>query len=263
MTAVPPTVPFVRVIKQDDVGNDVVAVKRALSRAGFMQWGEFTRVAGPFFIRAVNAFKKAKGLKQNSKYDFPGHEALRKTHRKGSRSEWAYDRFAIAIMNAEDISPHDRVAQKTIDAVDYAISHRDQMAYMQVRPMPDNAPFPNLPNPCDCSQFAGKWAPKSGGWYQDPNYPLGSARKFDNYGWTGTLWEQGTYIGVDLSRAEVCDLVFYGTPWQSGGSAHVTIVRKTEPGTVPLVGSMGSSRGPLNVYANYRRVTGIRRYRLV
>lgn len=258
-TSTPPRVPFIEEITQGEVGSHVRFTKRALSRAGFMEWGEFTNVAGEHWIRALNAFKKVKGLKVNGVYDFATHEALRKTHRKGSRTEWAFDSFAIKGLTGENITPLEKIINKTIDAVDYAILHRDRMDYAQIRRMPDNSPFPNLPNPCDCSQFV-TWAAKSGGWLQDPNYSVNSSRKWDDYGYTGTLWESGTTIN-GLSSARLLDLVFFGRPWQPGGAAHVGIVRAIVRGVV-YIGHHGQNAGPFNSRADYRSVTGVRRYKI-
>lgn len=259
-TTTPPRVPFIDEIVLNDVGAHIRYTKRALSRAGYMEWGEFTNVAGKHFFTALNAFEKAKGLKITKKFDYTRHEALRKTHRKGSRTEWAFDAYAIAGLVGEELSPWDRVVQKTLDAVDYAILHKERIDYNQVRRMPDNSPFPNLPNPCDCSQFM-TWAAKSGKWIQDPNYPVNSTRKWDDYGFTGTLWAVGTPVS-GLSAARLCDMVFFGRPWLAGGAAHVGMVRAIISGTV-YIGHHGQTAGPFNSRADYRSVTGIRRFRLV
>ena len=39
--------------------RDIIAVKRALSRAGFMQWGGSAPMWGPHAVRACKAFQKA------------------------------------------------------------------------------------------------------------------------------------------------------------------------------------------------------------
>jgi hypothetical protein len=259
----PPIVPFVRVIHEGDAGSHIAFTKRALSRAGYIEWpdrGYFTQVAGEFWVQSLNRFKKAKSLKQNGVYDFPTHEALRKSHRRSSRTEWAFDHFAIAGLTGLDITPHERAVQRTLDAVDYAILKRDLIVYAQTRPMPDRQPFPNIPNIADCSGFV-TWAARSGGWIQDPNYPVGSSRKWDGYGFTGSLWANGDPVPGLLS-ARLCDLVFYGTPWMAGGAAHVGIVRAIENGVV-YIGHHGQTAGPFNSRADYRKVTGLRRYRLV
>jgi hypothetical protein len=260
VTVTPPTVPFVRPLSRGDQGDDVLAVKRALSRAGHMQWGQFTRMWGPHAVTACASFQTAKGLKPTGTYHYATHEHLRRTHRKRSRTEWAFDALAIKIMREEDITPLERVVARTLDAVAYAIINRDRIAYEQSRPMPDNAPFPNIPYVADCSGFV-TWAARSGGWAQDPNYPVGSTRKWDGYGFTGTLWEHGTPVS-GLATAQLCDLVFYGRPWMSGGRAHVAILRERYGGAW-YVGSHGSDPGPLNVGATYRSITGIRRYKLI
>jgi hypothetical protein len=248
-TSSPPKVPFVEELTLNEVNNWARSPKRALSRAGFMQWGEFTNVWGVNSVRACKAFQKAVRLKQTGTYTFATHEALRKRRKKGSRTEWAFDALAIAIAANNDITPLERVMFKTVDAIDYAILHRDKMLYDQIRLMRDMDPPPNVPNPCDCSQFV-TWALKSGG-APDPNH-LG----YSGAGFTGTLWNNEKVSG--LSSARLCDLVFYGIPWMAGGRAHVAIVREIGSRGV-LVGSMGSDKGPLNIRADYRQIVGIRR----
>lgn len=261
MSTTPPIVPFVRPLVERTSGNDVIAVKRALSRAGYIEWNgtEFTRVWGEYAMESCKRFQRAKGLKQTGVYHFATHEALRKTHRKGSRTEWAFDALSIAIMREEDVTPYERAVNRTIDAVNTAIGRRDSISYSMARPMPDNAPYPNIPYAADCSGFV-TWAARSGGWAQDPNYPVGSARRWDGWGFTGTLWANGVKVN-GLANAKLCDFVFYGLPWLSGGKAHVAIVREIYKGIV-YVGSHGSDSGPLNLRADYRNITGIRRYHI-
>lgn len=260
MAELPPVVPFPRVLHLNSAGPDVVAVKRALSRAGFMGWGDFTNVWGAYAVKALEAFEKTKGLKQTGVYAFTRHEALRKTRRKGSRSEWAFDAKSIAIMRGEDVSPWERVSGLVVDAVDQAILRRDAIPYTQARPFPDELPFPNIPDEgADCSGFV-TWALRSGGpGVPDPNGMVGGT--YWKYGFTGTLWVRNAVVDR-LSGSRVCDLVFYGRPWESGGAAHVAIVRHVASDGTRYVGSHGSSAGPLNVRADYRQIVGIRRPRL-
>jgi len=264
VSALPPQVPFVRVLNQGTVGRDVIAVKRALSRAGYIEWpadGSFSPIWGPFAALSLKRFERAKGLKQTGVYSYARHEALRKTHRRRSRTEWAFDDLSIQVLKGEDITPYERVVARTLEAVDYAILHRDSISYEQIRPMPDRAPYPpNIPYVADCSGFV-TWAAHSGGWVQDPNYPVYSARRWDGHGYTGTLWTNGEPVN-GLKSAKLCDLVFYGRPWLAGGAAHVGMVRAIENGVV-YIGHHGQDAGPFNSRADYRSITGIRRYKLL
>lgn len=260
MPVTPPVVPYVRALDLWASGDDVIAVKRALSRAGYIKWGDFTRVWGKYAMIACKNFQRAKGLKQTGVYHFATHEALRKSHRKQSRTEWAYDALSISIMKHEQITPYDLAIGKTLDAVTYAIVNQAKVSYSQDRPMPDREPYPNLPYAADCSGFV-TWSAHSGGWKQDPNYPVGSGRKWDGYGFTGSLWESGTVVN-GLGNAQLCDFVFYGRPWLAGGAAHVTILRDFYGGRW-YAGSHGQQSGPSNVRADYRSITGIRRYKIV
>ena len=260
MAALPPIVPFVRVLEPGTAGRDIVAVKRALSRAGYMEWGDFTPIWGPFAQTALKRFEKAKGYKQTGIYTYTRHEALRKTHKKNSRSEWAFDAFSIAIMRQEDVTPYEATVDRVVSAVDQAILRRDSIPYTMARPYPDMEPYPNIPDRgADCSGFV-TWALRSGGpSVPDPNGMI--AGTYWKYGFTGSMWARNEVVSR-LSQARLCDLVFYGRPWESGGAAHVAIVRNIADGVV-WVGSHGSSRGPLNVRADYRQITGIRRPVLV
>lgn len=61
--ATKPKFPFVRrLTKAATNGTDVQAIKRALSRAGFMDWAKFDNAYNAKAANAVHAFQKAKGL---------------------------------------------------------------------------------------------------------------------------------------------------------------------------------------------------------
>lgn len=257
MAVIAPVVPFVRVLKRGSVGRDCIAAKRALSRAGYMTWGDFTNVWGEYAENALKKLEKARGWKITGVYAYTRHEALRKMHRKGHPSEWAFDAMAIAIMRDEDVSPWERVSNRVTNAIDQAILHRDWIPYTMERPYPDIEPYPNLPNEgADCSGFVA-WALRSGGpGVPDPNGMV--AGTYWRYGFTGFMWARNPVV-PQLAVSRVCDLVFYGRPWESGGGAHVAIVRHIEPDGTRYVGSHGSSVGPLNLRATYRQIVGIRR----
>jgi len=81
----------------DDV--DVVAVKRAISRAGFFPWQDFDDSYNQNFAdKGVKPFQKAKGLQATGNYGQATHDALRNTRRKDAPTEWAFDQIAINLM---------------------------------------------------------------------------------------------------------------------------------------------------------------------
>jgi peptidoglycan hydrolase-like protein with peptidoglycan-binding domain len=57
-----PSVPRAREIREGMHGDDVVAVKRALSRAGYLRWGTFTAVWDAGAIAAVKPFQDDHGV---------------------------------------------------------------------------------------------------------------------------------------------------------------------------------------------------------
>lgn len=240
----PPVVPFVRKLQIGNSGPDVIAVKRALSRGGWMEWGEFTPLYGQFAAQAVKAMEKTKGLKQTGIYTFPRHEALRKSRRKGTTNEWAFDALSIKILNGEAVTPEERLRAAIVDAAIYSIVKRDVIAYAQIRPMTDMGPPPNVPNVMDCS-WSATWHYKCAG-APDPN-----GNNYNGLGWTGSLYPRGK--AVSIVQLQDGDLVFYG--WKNGAPTHVA----TYIGN-GYVASHGQQSGPSKVPVTYRMVTGCRSY---
>jgi hypothetical protein len=109
----PPTVPFPRPLyppshPKGPVGDDVdvVAVKRAISRAGFWPWQDFDDTYSEKFAKnGVAAFQRAKGINATGNYGQVTHEQLEATRRKGSASEWAFDPVSIRLMQEADGGP--------------------------------------------------------------------------------------------------------------------------------------------------------------
>jgi len=101
-----PAVPFTRPLYPpshdkgpvpDDV--DVVAVKRAISRAGFWPWQDFDDTYSETFAdNGVRPFQQTNGLSATGNYGEATHDKLRNTHLKGSATEWAFDQVSIRLM---------------------------------------------------------------------------------------------------------------------------------------------------------------------
>lgn len=247
-----PLVPFTRNISVGCVGKDVEGVKRALSRAGFMKWTGFSRIAGPFFKRSIQNFQRAKGIEIDGVYGLKTHSLLRSSRRKRHPREWAFDAYAAKLMREYfyNNTGEQAVRKRIVDAALYAVEKQDVILYSQARPMSDFAPPPNVPASTDCSGFV-TWCYKSAG-APDPN-----AQGYNGYGYTGTLWTNGTRTSKEFLKPG--DLIFYGRPMAFGGGAHVTL----------YVGggkcaSHGQDAGPDVRPIEYRSdVYGYRTYRVV
>jgi peptidoglycan hydrolase-like protein with peptidoglycan-binding domain len=92
-------------------GDDVVAVKRVLSRAGFLPWSDFTNTYGEQVERACAQFQTSVGIMgegggpPRGHYGKKTHDALRDARRAGHEDEWAWDDYS-AKLYAETIVPN-------------------------------------------------------------------------------------------------------------------------------------------------------------
>ena len=103
-----PTVPFPRPLAVGvPPGQDIIATKRAISRAGYWPWVQpFTPYYTKLFSAAVAKFQKAHGLAADGVYGKVTHEKLRATRRDGYPLEWAFDTVAIHLMNEAYLLQH-------------------------------------------------------------------------------------------------------------------------------------------------------------
>jgi hypothetical protein len=220
----PPSVRRCRLITQGTKGVDVVAVKRALSRAGFMRWGPFTPLWGRFAAEAAREFQRKKGISPvTAMYGPKTHRVLVKTRRKGSNTEWAYDAYSIELMDQACAEltqmPENRIRDAIVAEAARLYARRNEIDYVQSRPFALKAP-PFVPPQLDCSAFATVCHFVGGA--PDPN-----ARNYDGHGYTGTLMSRGVRCAErDL---EPGDLVFYGRttmatpPFPIGSPTHVAL----------------------------------------
>jgi hypothetical protein len=219
----PPSVPRCREIIEGMRGVDVVAVKRSLSRAGYMRWGSFTDLWGNGAIAAVKRFQNEHGVPAGpGTYGPLTHAALVSTHAKNS-TEWAYDGYSIELMQqscAHPLRASASVVREAIVAEAVRLyAHRDEIDYSQSRPFPLVRP-PGIPATLDCSglivvcHFVGRAPNPTGGSY-------------DGQGYTGTLDDTGRPCAQ--SQLEAGDAVFYGatthaTPaFPLGSPTHVAL----------------------------------------
>ncbi len=85
---------------------DVVAVKRAISRAGFWPWQDFDSAYSEAFAQdGVRPFQQQSGLTASGNYGEATHNKLVATHRKGSATEWAFDPISIRLMDEASGGP--------------------------------------------------------------------------------------------------------------------------------------------------------------
>ena len=102
-----PTVPFPRPLTFGvPQGQDVIALKRAVSRAGLWPWTNFDGHYTKAFSQAVKAFQKQKHLTVDGTYGVKTHNALRATRRDGTPTQWAFDSTAIHLMNEAFLLEH-------------------------------------------------------------------------------------------------------------------------------------------------------------
>jgi hypothetical protein len=203
----PPDVPRGREIWQGMQGDDVVAVKRALSRAGYMRWGNFSPVWGAGAIAAVQPFQRDHGVPPGpGTYGPLTHAALVATHAKGSDAKWAYDNHSIALMKrfCTQLVTRPDTATRTAIVGEAArlYANREHIDYFQVpRPVRPKRP-PEVPSRLDCSLFVTACYFAAGA--LDPN-----GFHHSGYGYTGTLIKNGKRCSIH--ELEPGDLVFYGS----------------------------------------------------
>lgn len=235
-------IPFGRVLKRNMAGGDVLAVKRALSKAGFLSHprGGFTRVMGPFTVRALKKFQRSRKLAVTGVYNPGSHRALAPFFD-------AYGAYLITGTLPRKPTSADR-RRAVVAAMLLLYHHRDQVHYTQgprrmwgvtqkIRP-------PKYPTDLDCSASV-TWAYFAAG-APDPN-DLG----YSGVGYTGTLSKHGRKVSLTVAKPGA--LVFYGKrwPWQ-----HVAVYI----GAGKVI-SHGSEGGPYLLPVNYRSDRGeVREY---
>lgn len=243
-------VPFGREIRRGTRGRDVVALKRALAKAGYGRWGKFTQSMGPIAVRNLRRFQQTRGLHVDGVYG-------RQTHAKLARFFDDYGAYMLAGVapKRKTVSKADRARLRQVElrnrvvaAMTLLYNNRAAVHYTQGPRRMEGVTAkllpPRFPVYADCSA-AATWAYFAAG-APDPN-----GRGYDGFGYTGTLCVKGRR--VTLAHAKPGDLVFYGAgaPWQ-----HVAIY--IGGGRVL---SHGSEAGPYLLPIDYRADRGeIRAY---
>lgn len=253
-----PNAPFSRTIREGMRGDDVKAVKRAISRwdPEVYPWHEFTDFAGEYLVRAFVEFKRRNFSQIGNRTPVFGERPwnlLTTKKAKNKPGEWAFDKRAIQLAREFNESftttPEERIRKAIVSAGFFWYSNKWQIAYSQARPMAVGRP-PFVPSRWDCSGFVTNCHYAGGA--PDPN-----GRGYDGLGYTGTLMGRGTRVG-SIADLEPGDLIFYGFSAERPG------FNRGDPGDVKLyvgdemVLSMGSY--PMK-YVHYRARRDINHFR--
>jgi len=260
-----PVVPLPRPIILGSHGPDVIAVKHALSRAGYINWGNFTSTWGTYARKALHQFQHDHRLKYAG-YGVKSHHALVNTRRKGHPKEWAFDAAGIRLMEAyyKELhkSPETRIRGAGIQMCRYLYANRLHTAYSQSRPFPLPLLGGAIPRGLDCSGFATVVHHAAHARNPNANW-TGQPLPWDGEGYTGTLMAGGSRCAIgDLKPL---DLVFYGFSRVSNGAFRFgdpTHVAVFEGQATKNVFSMGSY--PMGYFpAVYRGINHARTYHVV
>lgn len=238
-------------VKGPTVDQRVVAVKTAISRAGYWPWQEFDQVYNNAFAHGipkggkgksgVHGFKVAKSISiQGDTYDRWAHEALLKTRVPPGNphsGEWAFSpRARYLYLGYEPEGEAEGVVREIFAAWDILVRNEPRCYYSQQRPI---VPLvrrhdpPRFPNWLDCSGTVIYTCWLAGAKSPDPY-------GYSGYGNTNSLNDRGFHISLG-SVDDYCQshlvLAFYGPSRYN--TTHVTAVK-----TPTKVYSMGRNAGP-------------------
>lgn len=223
-------VPFTRVLRPGkSAGRDVVAVQRALQRAGYRKLrpsGYF----GPAMKKQLQKFQHDHSVGATGNYGRPTHTKM-----------LAYfDAYGASLMQAwvasQSATAH---RHEVVSAALFGVAHRSEIDYTQGPSRMDGVKFglrpPKFPRATDCSGFA-TWC------YFVPKLddPSDSAYSLAAPHYTGSLSQHGKEVKV----AEPGDLIIYGSGWPY---SHVTIAIDRDKCV-----SHGSPPGPMILPIHYR-----------
>ena len=229
---------FPYVIKPGDKGNPVLAMKRALSRAGYGRWKVFTKVNGPQNVVLLRRFQQHHHLDVDGIYGLNTHKKLAPF----------YDRYGMKIMNDEfhrlqvATEPSQKMVSAALEIYNFC-KMTGRGAYTQTARRMSivrnkwRIPFARsvwLYEDCSSSVTGISWEAK----IPDPNH-LG----YNGQGYTGSLSVNGFRVQVPTPGS----LGFYGAFWPY----HHVVMCVSTRGATPLVFSWGSGL-PKILPWNYR-----------
>lgn len=229
---------FPHTMKAGDRGDTVLAMKRALSMAGFGRWKVFTKLWGKDTTILLKRFQAKHGLQQDGVYGLQTHKKL--AH--------YYDRYGMKIMNDEfhRLQIATDPAQKMVSAAlaiynfckmtgrgQYTQTARRMSIVRNRWRIPFN-PAVWLYEDCSSSLTGISW---------EANIPDPNHLSYSGQGYTGSLSVNGFRTQVPIPGS----FGFYGAFWPYH---HVVMCISTR-GSTPLVFSWGSSL-PKILPWNYR-----------
>lgn len=248
-----PTLAFKRELHDGELGQDVVAVKRALWRAGLL-WrgpGGFSAVWGPAAQAALKKLQRGRALPLTGIYTRVEHEILRTRHAEGKPREWCFDRFACkAYRGFTVVTREEQRRQDIVDVWAYWRSQAAAIGYSQKRLYETGRPVPAWkPVTFDCSALFG------GGYYV-VGAPDPAGFPFPGAGSTREMCVRGA--SVKRGNLKAADAVFYGRDYL-GRPTHVA----GYVGGGKII-SHGSAIGPLLLDIDYRSdLWGMRTYEVL
>ena len=234
-------VPFRRVLRKGDIGDDVLAVKRALRHAAYYvlpQGQEMTRQFGDRMQTAVRRFQQKNELTVDGIYGILTHRKLMQHF----DSYGAYLMGRVPTQTSPAVNPRALIVAEAT----WSYNNRGAIHYAQIRPMPSLNMGHRLPQTDDCSGSCTAWfrrasvAMGGGGGIPDPNGPQFN---YNGYGYTGSLSVRGQLVSTNQARPG--DLVFYG----GGGWPYHHVALYVGFGRCI---SHGSESGPSLVPLDYR-----------
>lgn len=255
-----PNVANCRTLKKGMRGDDVTALKRAISHvlpSVYLWQGEnFTPYFGGELEKAVKRFQQTRGLVVDGIVGSATHEKLERSRVANKPTLWAYDSVAINLANNFCTAfTKKNVRQRAVDAGFFWYENRGQIYYRQYRPYPLIKP-PTVPRALDCSSFDTLC--KYAGGMPDPN-----GRGFDGQGYTGTMMTTGQRA-ASVNDLELADSIFYGysrgygPAFNRGDPTHVAVYVGKIDG-VHSVLSLGSY--PMRLLRfDYRSINHYRHY---
>jgi peptidoglycan hydrolase-like protein with peptidoglycan-binding domain len=245
-------VPFGVTVELGTRGKPALAVKRALSRAGYIKWGAFTPLFGPFAARSLKSFQKAEGLEVDG---VVGPATLAKLAASFKAYEyelyvgWAPGDRRAAFLRIADLTVQHSGLLSYTEAIGEAPGQRD---WFRVAPIDTTGA-----NWTDVVQAHGKLTADCSGHYYGCAYHAGIAIPQPD-GATGALLG---LVRISLGDALPGDGVIW-TGAAAPAGHHITILRARRAGgdwdVVNHGGpdGTGPSRSTLSAQDAYQRAAG-------
>jgi hypothetical protein len=248
------------------VGGDVIAWKMALDRAGFFQhryYLDYDHNYNRAVVAGTKDFQRSVGIDPASgNTGRTTFEAMLRTHKEGSSTEWAFSPTAIRIYDEareQGQKPTESdVANFLVSVLWDMYQARDSIAYNQLRPTypivrqiqdPRRARILDCSGTCNYSQWLAMMHFRGRGIYVPPIDPVYG---YTGYGNTWSIVKGG--MRVQEKNAQIGDCVWYHN------YGHIARIVNLNPLSVV---SMGSQKGPLYLPLHYSTPNEIRTFPLI